>query len=226
MKTLVKIYTASCLVVLGFFVVLHLPWGLLPFSDGLNITLVGAAFVVFVAFYIYYFYRREGFEFRWFLANRGGFWMVGLGIIGLVLICLGFVVIVAPQYFVPALEQGALPFGIVIVSMFWLALIYMFGYLTVGMTARVVASLRVLSLGDAAVNLLIGLVCLGLSALFFSLFLEVLNDIFIRIGIDHQWTAIWIFVGAIVAAGVVYGVWKEPSYHLNDEEASESEGTE
>lgn len=220
MKALVKIYTASCLVVFGFFVVLHLPWELLPFSDGVNITIVGAALIAFVGCYIYYFYRREGFDFGWFLANRGGFFILGTGILGLTTLVCGLVIIAAPGYFVPAFEQGALPFGIAIVSLFWLALIYMFGYLAIGMLARVVASSRRFSLSNIAVNGLISLVCLGLATLFFSLFLEVLNDILMRIGIDSHWTAIWIFVGGIALAGVGFGVWKEPSYHLDDEKPS------
>jgi hypothetical protein len=110
-----------------------------------------------------------------------------------------------------------LPFGIAIVSLFWLALIFMFGYLSVGMVARIVASLRLIRLGDAIVNSLVALVCLGLAGLFFSLFLEVLNDILIRIGIEHQWTAIWIFTGGLVSAGLVFGIWKGPLYHLASE---------
>lgn len=216
MKTLFKIYTASCLVVLGFFVVLHLPWGLLPFSDGVNITIVGASLLAFVASYIYHFYRLEGFELGWFLANRAGFWVLGLGVIGLTILFCGVLVLAAPQYFIPTFEQGALPFGIALVSMFWLALIYMFGYLTIGMVARVVASLRLIKIADAAVNGLIALVCLGLAGLFCSLFLEVLNDILMRIGVENQWTAIWIFVAGSILAGVVFGVWKDPSYHLDD----------
>ncbi|MEQ1762196.1 MAG: hypothetical protein ABL984_03515 [Pyrinomonadaceae bacterium] len=222
MRTLGNIYAASCLIVLGFFVVLRLPWGLLPFSDGVNIVFVGTLLVAFAAYYTFYFYRLEGFELGWFLANRWGFWIVAVAILGMVMITLGLAVYIAPQFYVPALEQGALPFGIAIVSLFWLSLIYLFGYLTVGMVARVVASLRLVSIADAAVNGLIALVCLGLAALFFSLFLEVLNDIMMRIGIANQWTAIWIFVGAVVIAGVIYGILKEPSYHLDDEETSEA----
>jgi len=223
MKTLFKIYSASCLIVLGFFVVLQLPWGLLPFSDGVNIALVGSVLFGFAFYYTYYYYRREGFEFGWFLANRWGFWVIAVAILGLVMITLGIAVYVAPEFYVPALEQGALPFGIAIVSLFWLSLIYLFGYLTIGMVARVVASLRVVSFSDAAINGLIALVCLGLATLFFSLFLEVLNDILMRIGIANQWTAIWIFVGGISLAGIGFGVWKEPSYHLDDEKPLEDE---
>lgn len=222
MRTLVKIYSASCLIVLGFFVVLQLPWGLLPFSDGVNIALVGTILVGFAVYYIFYFYRREGFELGWFLANRGGFWILTIGIFGLVMLTFGAVIYAAPLYFVPAFEQGALPFGIALVSLFWMALIYMFGYLAVGMVARVVANLRLLKFIEAIINGLIALVCLGLAGIFFSLFLEVLNDILVRIGIANQWIAIWIFVGAVIIAGFVYGVAKEPSYHLDNDENSEA----
>lgn len=221
MRTLGKIYAASCLIVIGFFFVLHLPWGLLPFSDGVNVAVVGSILAAFAVFYTFYFHRREGLEFGWFLANRGGLWIVAVAVLGLVMIVLGSAIYVAPDLYVPALTQGALPFGIALVSLFWLALIYLFGYLAVGMVGRVVANLRILRLVDAAVNALVLLVCLGLATLFFSLFLEVLNDILVRIGVASQWTAIWIFVGVVMLSGIIFGLWKEPSYHLDDEKASQ-----
>lgn len=225
MRTLAKVYVASCLVVLGFILVLHLPWGLLPFSDGINLAIVGSALFALAIYYTYYFYRREGFEFGWFLAQRFGFWVLGVGILGAIMVAFGLLAYASPDVFVPAIEQGALPFGIALVSLFWLSLIYLFGYLSVGMIARVVASLRLLSIGDALVNGLVALFCLGLAALFVSLFLEVLSDIMMRIGIDTQWTAIWFFVGGVVAAGVIYGSWKEPLYHLGPDEEDTDEVT-
>ncbi len=223
MRTLGKIYAASCLVVLGFFIVLQLPWGLLPFSDGINIALVGSVLAGLAVYYTLYFYRREGFEFGWFLANRMGFWVIAIAVLGLVMVALGVAIYAAPQHYVPALEKGALPFGVAIISLFWLSLIYLFGYLTIGMVARFVAGLRVLDIAGAAVNALIALVCLGLSTLFFSLFLEVLNDILVRIGIDNQWKAIWIFVAAASLTGIAFGVWKEPSYHLDEDDETSLE---
>src|SRR5688572_25114457 len=104
MGTLAKIYVASCLIVLGYFIVLRLPWGLLPFSDGVNIAVVGGALFAFAAYYTVYFYRREGFEFGWFLANRGGFWILAISILGLLMIIVGLAVYVAPEYYVPAVE--------------------------------------------------------------------------------------------------------------------------
>ena len=224
MKTLLKIYSASCLIVLGFFTFFLIPWGLLPFSDAANIVTVGAVLFGLSSFYIVYFYRREGLEFGWFLANRGGFWATTSAVLGLVTILCGTLLYFWPELYVPAFEQGALPFGIAIVSLFWLALIFMFGYLSIGMVARMTAYARLLRFSDVFVNALIGLVCIGLAGLFFSLFLEVINDIAIRISISIQWKAIWIFVGALILAGMVYGFWEKPLYFANEvPEESEAE---
>ena len=217
MKTLLKIYSASCLIVLGFFTFFLIPWGLLPFSDAANIMTVGAILVGLSSFYIVYFYKREGLEFGWFLANRGGFWATSIGILGLIALFCGTLLFFWPELYVPAFEQGALPFGIAIVSLFWLALIFMFGYLSVGMIARVTANVRLFRIADVFINALIALVCLGLAGLFFSLFLEVINDIAIRISISIQWNAIWIFVGALIVTGMVFGIWNQPSYFENED---------
>jgi hypothetical protein len=216
MKTLLKFYSASCLIVVGFFTFFLIPWGLLPFSDTINIMVVGGGIVSLTAFYIAYLYRREGFELGWFLANRGGFWVITIGVLGLVIFFCGTLLFVSPNLFVPAFEQGALPFGVAIVSLFWLALIFMFAYLTFGMVARVTACVRMFLLVESLINALIALVCLGLSGVFFSLFLEVINDIAIRISVPVQWKAIWIFVGLLIAAGIIHGLREKPSYFLEE----------
>ena len=60
--------------------------------------------------------------------------------------------------------------------------------------------------------------------MFFSLFLEVINDIAIRISISIQWNAIWIFVGSMLSAGIIYGLRKNPDQLLKDDEAAEEVG--
>ncbi len=217
MKTLFKLYSASCIVVSAFFIFFLIPWGLLPFSDAVNVIVVGSAITALAAFYVIYFYRREGFELGWFLANRGGFWVITVGVAGLVLLLCGTLLFVSPELFVPAFEQGALPFGIAIVSFFWLALIFMFAYLAFGMIARVTACARLFRFWEALINALIALVCLAMAGVFFSLFLEVINDIAIRISVPIQWNAIWLFTGLLIVAGVVHGFLEKPSYYLEDD---------
>lgn len=220
MKTLIKIYSASCLVVAAFFVVLHLPWGLMPFSDGANLICVGAVLLASACIYTGYYYRREGFELGWFLAHRAGFWVLTIAALGAVTLGCGSLIYSAPHLFVPAFEQGALPFGVALVSLFWMALIYMFAYLAFGMAARVAAYCRVLQFWNAFINAAIALFCLALAAVFFSLYLEVIHDIVIRISVESQWNAIWAFVVMVTLAGVVYGMWKDPAEFLDDEDAA------
>lgn len=222
MKLFLKIYSASCLIVLGFFAFFLVPWEILPFSDGVNGMVVGGTLLAVSAFYILYFHRREGLELGWLLANRGGFWAIIVAVLGFVLLLCGTLLSVSPELFVPAFEQGALPFGIVIVSLFWLALIFMFGFLAFMLTSGATASLRVFQFGEAVKNGAMMLVCLGLAGVFFSLFLEVINDIAFRISIPNQWTAIWIFVGSLLLAGVIFGVSKDPSYFVESKLAEGS----
>ena len=224
MKILLRIYSASCLIVLGFFTFFLIPWGLLPFSDAANIITVGAVLLGLAAIYIQYFHRREGIDLGWFLANRGGFWAITAAGIGLVAIFCGSLLYIWPELYVPAFEQGALPFGIAIVSLFWLALIFMFGYLSVGMVARVTAHIRRFAPIDAVLNALIAFVCLGLAGVFFSLFLEVINDIAIRISDGAQWKAIWIFAGSLLVSGIAYGVWESPLKFIEDDKTVEEAG--
>lgn len=222
MKLLLRIYSASCLIVVGFFGFFLIPWESLPFSGGAIAVAVGGTLFAIPAFYIIYVHRREGLELGWFLANRGGFWAITAGILGFVVLLCGTLLSVSPELFVPAFEQGSLPFRIVLVSLFWWALIFMFGYLTFMMTAKTTAHARLFRFVDVLTNGAIMLVCLGLAGVFFSLFLEVINDIAFKILIPNQWSAIWIFVGSLIAAGVIYGVIKKPSFFVENKVAGGS----
>ena len=220
MKTLLRIYSASCVIVLGFFAFFMIPWGILPFSDAVNIMIVGAVLLALVAFYFFYFYRRDGMNLGWFLANRGGLWAIAIAVLGLAALICGTLLFIWPEMYVPAFEQGALPFGIAIVSLFWLALINMFAYLTFGLTAKTTAYIRMAQLSLAFIYGLIAVFCLFLAAVFFSLYLEVINDIAIRISVPIQWKMIWIFTVLLPATGIVYGFWKPPLSFLENEETS------
>ena len=224
MKTLVKFYSASCVIVVGFFTFFLIPWGLLPFSEAANVITVSVVLIGLAAFYMIYFQRREGLDLGWFLANQGGFWAITIALLGIVSVFCGVLLYFRPGLYAPAFEQGALPFGIMIVSLFWLTLIFMFGYLAVGMIAQVTAHARKFHLAEAAVNLLVALVPLGLAGVFFSLFLEVIDDIAIRISVSMQCNAIWIYVGSMFSAGIIYGFRKNPGGLLKHDEPAEEVG--
>lgn len=223
MKILLRLFWVSLIIVFSFFFVLQLPWGLLPFSDAVNVILVGSILLGFAAFYAFYHYRSEGWDFGWFLAQRAGLWFIAVALIGFVMVGCGTVLYVAPETFLPAFEQGALPFGIALVSSFWLSLIFVFGFISVNMLIHTVALIRDRRISEAGVNSLIFLVCAALTALFVSLFTEVLNDIAIRIGEANQWRAIWVALGLITVSGIIGGLRADTKKLLiPDEESSET----
>jgi hypothetical protein len=207
MKSLLKMYAASCVVVFAFFLFFTLPFGLLPFSDAVDLIVAGLIVLAIPAIYFGFTIRREGFDFGWLLSNRGGFWAILVAAFGIAAVVCGSLLFIWPDIFLPAFEQGALPFGILFVSLFWLALIYMFAFLAFGATSQTAAYIRQFRFRDSVVYLLLTLICVGLAAVFFSLFLQVLNDIAIRISETNQWSAIIVFVCLLLAAGVVRGTF-------------------
>lgn len=207
MKTLLKIYAASCVVVFAFFLFFSLPLGLLPFSDSVNLIVAGVIVLAIPSIVVGYTVHREGFDFGWLLSNRGGFWAILVGAFGIAAIACGSLLYFWPETFVPAFEQGAPPFGILLVSLFWLALIYMFAFLTFGTVSRSTLLLREFRFYDSLIYIILTLICLGMAAVFFSLFLDVLNDIAVKISEASRWNAIWLFVAVVVIAGVVRGLF-------------------
>lgn len=218
MKVLVKLYSISCIVVMAFFAFFMVPWGIMPFSDGINLLIIGGILVGVTGFYTIYFYRREGLELGWFLLFRGGMWVITVACIGLAALVCGALLLIWPDMFANVLEQGSLPFGILLVSMFWLALIFLLAYPAFGMAAQAAAHARELKFTQTVTTVLIAIVCTSLAAVFFSLFVEVLNDIFVRISIPMQWKAIWIFVGLLMGSGSIYGLWKGPKLVREEDE--------
>lgn len=205
MKILLKIYSASCLLVLGFCTFFAIPWGLLPFSDAVDLTVVGGVLVASAVAYTIYHQRHEGLEMGWFLVMRGGFWVIVVGLRGIAATVCGIVLIAAPQYFEPAFEQGAFPFGAALVASFWFALIFMFAYLSCGMVATLAADIKKARFSKALGHLAIALVCLALAGVFFSLSLEVTNDLLVRITGEARLKAVWMFLGALAAGSAIYG---------------------
>lgn len=188
-----------------------LPFGLLPFSDAVNLILVGLLVLLIPDIHLFYTLRREAFDLGEYLARRGGFWMIVASAFGLVAILCGALAYIAPDLFIPAFEQGALPFGILIVSMFWIALIILMAFPAFGFISILAENLWYLRLKALPFTLLIVFVCLGLSAVFVSLYLEVINDIAIRISTENQWRVIWTFVEAMLVGDTLYGLAKRPT---------------
>ncbi len=195
-----------------------IPFEALPFSSAVTAMLFGGTILAIIAAYVFWIHKSEGFEFGWFLANRGGFWKITLAFFGLLVFLGGLMLFLVPQTVEPAFESGAMPVASVLVVLFWLALIFMFGFLSFAMIARATALVRTIQIKKFLGSFVVAAICLVMAAVFFSLFVEVINDIFIPISVSAQWTAIWVFVGALVVTGIAHGSWEEVSYYLEDDE--------
>lgn len=217
MKILIKIYLASCLIFLAFLSFFAIPVDSLGASPSATAIVIGSIIITILGLYVWQILRFEGFEFGWFLANRGGFWVICLAAFGLLLIISGLLARIVPDAVVPAFERGAMPVAAVLVVVFWLALIYIFVFLAVPMFGDMAAKIRAGMFKRALGSLGLGAICLSLAAVFFSLFSEVINDVFVRLSETARSTALWVFVLAAAAAGVIDGLRNGRRYLEEDE---------
>ncbi|MGH9945724.1 MAG: hypothetical protein ACRD6X_00820 [Pyrinomonadaceae bacterium] len=206
MKTLLKIYSASCFVVVAFILFFAwVPFDPLPFSPAvISMTFGGGALAATSAYY-FSVRRREGFEFGWFLANKGGFWVVAIACFAALVFLSGLLLYIAPETFEPAFERGSWPVAGMLVILFWFSLIFMFGFLSFMQIGQATGFVRLRYIKRALGAFALAAICLLMTALFFSLFLEVINDVFFRISVPTQWKAIWIFTGLLLISGIVRG---------------------
>lgn len=205
MQVLLKIYSASCLIFTAFVLFFAIPLDSLGLSASVIAMLFGGVILAALSLYVWGVHRREGFEFGWFLANRGGFRVICIGGFALGLFVCGMLARVVPNAVVPAFERGAMPIASVFVVLFWLAINYMFGYLAITMFGSLAANARKGLIKNTLHSAALALVCLGLAVLFFSLFTDVINDEFIRLTDSARRIAFWIFTAFLVFIGVVDG---------------------
>lgn len=223
MKILIKIYMASCLIFLAFVSFFAIPLDSFGVSPSAMAIALGSALIVILGLYVWRIHQREGIEFGWFLANRGGFWVICIAAFGLLLLVGGSLARIVPDAVVPAFERGAMPVSAVLVVVFWLAMIYMFAFLAVPMFGDMAAKMRAGMIKKGLTSMLIAAICLGLAAVFFSLFTEVINDVFVRLSETARSTALWAFV-VVAAAGGVFDGLRNGKRYMEEEESSAAKG--
>jgi len=219
MKILLKIYSASCLIVVAFFAVLSVPWWeSLPVSDAAAMMIFGGVILAVVTAYLLRVRSTEAFDFGYFLAAKGGFWAITAACFGIFCLLSGLLLYFIPQMVEPAFERGAWPVAAMLAVLFWLALVFMFALLTFTALANATSLLRVRKIKSALGSFAIGVVCLALAALFFSLFSEMISDVFIRLSAGFQSVATWTFASLLVVIAVVDGMICKIDNHLGNKE--------
>jgi hypothetical protein len=217
MKVLLKIYSASCLIFAAFVLFFTIPLDSLGLLPSVMAMLFGGAILALLGLYVWSIHRREGLEFDWFLANRGGFWVICIGGFALSLFIAGILARIVPEAVVPAFERGAMPIAALFVVLFWLAIIYMFAFLTISMFGHSTANARKGLIKSSLGSLAIAAVCMGLAVLFFSLFTDVINDEFIRLTEATQRIAFWVFAAFLVGVGIIDGALNGHRYDETEE---------
>ena len=220
-KTILKASLVCWVVVLSFGVFFALVPDSADRLTGPILSLVlGVAFAVYVAARIYRI-RKEGFDIGWFLAEQHGPWLVFLAITAIVLLLLGVVWLVAPQRFDLILDKHAMPVAAALVILFWVSLIFIFLAWALVCFSQSVGYARLKDLRSMAMSFLVGVLWMAFAALFGSLFLEVINDEFVRISAPTQHYILSAFALTATAVGLASGMFIDPK--PLDEEGGKSD---
>lgn len=206
------------MILVGFLLFFMIPFEALPFSGAVTAMLLGGLVLAIMAAYTLRLRSKETFDFGHFLVARGGFWMITVTCFALLVFLSGLLICIAPQSVEPAFERGAMPVAAALAVLFWLALIFMFSFLTFQSAAHATALVKIGKIKKALGSAAITAVCLALAALFFSLFVEMINDTFVRLSARFQSFSLIIFSALVVVAGIVDGIARAPGDHLDAEE--------
>lgn len=213
---MLKIYTASCLFLIGFFAFFSLPIDDLPIPRPVLSVTIGAAIFAGVALYIRSIHRREGFELGWFLVNRYGFLWLAVGLFGILLAIGGALFLFAPFTIEPAFEKGVWPVAGFLVVLFWLSILYFFGFISVSVTGRNTALFRTRQIRRGLLNAVLSFAMAGLAAGLFWASLGVIHDNLVLLSDQTYSLLSWTFFGILLAVGVVVGIIKDPSELLEE----------
>jgi hypothetical protein len=201
MRKILKLSVVCWGIVFAFFLFFLVPFETLS-ARGAAIT-AGAAGLIFLAGLALYIHRlrgREGFEFGWFLAQKHGLRLIFLAGAALVLLAVSVLWFIAPPHIWQPVENGAMPVAILLVLLFWFAIIFMFLGFGVVCFAESAAYLRVKDFKWSAGSFALALFWLALGTGCCSLFLDVINDNFAAVSGRTRW---WVLISVAAIAAVV-----------------------
>ncbi len=153
-----------------------------------------------VGFNLYRLARRERLDFEWFLSAGKGFWRILLGLTGLFLFSTGLFAAIFPKLFDQLVENGGMTFAKVFVALFWLALISTFLGWALICFSEAVGDWRLRKFKAAVGDFALGMLWQLFSLLFSYLFLDVINDVFLRLSASvRNWTLVSVAVLTMIA---------------------------
>ncbi len=209
MKTVLKISLTCWWIVLSY----GLFFTFVPVSaDGVTGTtisiVIGSGLLAYAGFRLYRI-DKAGFESGWFLTQQHGLWLVFLLIAGCVLLILGVAWLVAPQRFELIFDRSAMPIAAAFVVLFWISLIFTFTAWSLACFSETVGYARINDYKWLIYGFLLGLLWLGFASGFCLLFLEVINDIFVRISTSARHDIAIVFALVVMAIGLYAGRYED-----------------
>lgn len=179
------------------------------FTGPVVALVMGVGFAVYAAEKFYQ-VRREGFDIGWFFAEQSGLWVIFTAAAAVILLFLGVVWLAAPQRFELLLDKHAMPAAAGLVVLFWLSLISIFLSWALVCLSQTIGYARLRDLRWMAGSFLIGVMWIGFSAVFCSLFLDVINDVFVRMSLQTRRYILAGFALVATAAGLASGMVIDP----------------
>ena len=179
------------------------------FTGPVVALVMGAGFAVYAAAKFYRI-RREGFDIGWFFAEQNGLWVIFTAVAAVILLFLGVVWLAAPQRFELLLDKHAMPVAAGLVVLFWLSLISTFLSWALVCFSQSIGYARLRDLKWMAGSFLLGVMWMGFFAVFCSLFLDVINDVFVRMSLQTRHYILAGFALVSTAAGLASGMLIDP----------------
>jgi hypothetical protein len=180
--------------------------------------ILGLIISVLIGFNLFRIYRREGFDFGWFFVVRKGYWRVLLALTGIFLLSIGLFAAIFPKLFDELGENYAMTAAKLLVALFWFALISTFLGWALICFSESVGYLRLRNYKGAFGGFVLALVWQLFSLLFSYLFLDVINEVFIKISVFAQNRTLIIITVLTIIIGLLMGRYEDLKPLLADEE--------
>ena len=219
MKTVLKASLFCWGIVTAFFIFFLIPFEVMgPVAAAAFSMSLGGGSLLWLGLYVYRLNKKEGFDVGWFMIAHHGLWRLFLGVVGLALFLIGGFWFLLPRETERRLGEAAMPFAAFLVVLFWFSLIFTFLGFSFVCFAQSVAYVRIKDFKSGAGSFAISTLWLGLATLFCSLFLEVIDDNFLRVSGATQNLILGLFALCVAAAGIFAGGYKDLKKLLPEEE--------
>lgn len=219
MKTVLKASVFCWGIVVAFCFFFLIPFEAMgPVAAAAVSMSLGGGALLWLGRYVYRLHKKEGFDVGEFMLAHHGFWKLFLGVVGLALFLIGGFWFLAPRETERRLEEGAMPVAAFLVLLFWFSLIFTFLGFSLVCFAESAAYLRIKAFKSGAGGFATSAFFLALATLFCSLFLEVINDNFLRLSGATQNLILCLFALSVTVGGLLVGGFKDLEKLLPEEE--------